>query len=525
MSRLLEKVNSFRQNAQVGPVRVNVHNPSRSARAERLVMYACLVAAGVGLTAAQFESRAPAPKNAQAVRGQILDLSEPAGASPSAPSVDERMLQDDGAPRLGYVQVAYAGRQVLTLDEASRIHLAKQAADKNKLHSVGLSWRDVYGVIHAETAWIARDGMGKNGVVSSGLAQLEPNTAKGLSVSDPNDPVQAVHATATLMRDAAIWSRSKIAGLSLSASEKAAKLREGVSIYYNLSTRGRNTWSGLNTADLPIETQRHIQNSRDGARLAGSIEKRLAREQARQAQQDSPYLRASYGGRIDGAGPSVAAQLMAKIHHNDGFLAAAQAVQAVLTDKCAINGADKPTIDLNAACLATQPLVSTRLDAGGIDKLFPNMRLLGGINGTPVLMADDSSVDAGTLSNVRQDGSVAGAVAVSRGLVQALQGPQQRNHLQFVIGHELSHMALRHTFETDPKANLAQEMQADALALDYMRDQGISEEHISNSAAAVMDLLRRERPSITQMMTNPRADHLQDALMHQHEHQRTLAQR
>lgn len=306
MSRLLEKVNSFRQHAQVGPVRVNLHSTSRSARVDRLVMYACLVAAGAGITAAQLDAPGPLIQNTRATQGPVLDLREPEDAS--RPSVDQRMLHDDGAPRLNYVQVNYAGRKVLTLDEASRIHLSKIAAEKSKLQNLGLSWRDVYGVIHAETAWIARDGMGKNGVVSSGLAQLEPNTAKSLSVSDPNDPVQAVHATATLMRDAAIWSRSKIAGLGLGASEKAAKLREGVSIYYNLSTRGRNTWSGLNTADLPIETQRHIQNSRDGARLAGSIEKRLAREQSQQSQQSqqaSPYLRASYDGRIDGAAQSV----------------------------------------------------------------------------------------------------------------------------------------------------------------------------------------------------------------------------
>jgi hypothetical protein len=53
--------------------------------------------------------------------------------------------------------------------------------------------------------------------------------------------------------------------LNLSPALHAAKLREGVSIYYNLSVKGRNKWDGLNTAQLPVETQRHIRNARAGA--------------------------------------------------------------------------------------------------------------------------------------------------------------------------------------------------------------------------------------------------------------------
>ena len=55
-----------------------------------------------------------------------------------------------------------------------------------------------------------------------------------------------------------MWSAKRIAALKLSPEERASKLREGVSIYYNVSSKGRSQWNGLNTAKLPVETQRHI---------------------------------------------------------------------------------------------------------------------------------------------------------------------------------------------------------------------------------------------------------------------------
>jgi hypothetical protein len=44
-----------------------------------------------------------------------------------------------------------------------------------------------------------------------------------------------------------------------------------VSIYYNLSIKGRNKWDGVNTAQLPLETQRHIRNVRAGAEKASDL--------------------------------------------------------------------------------------------------------------------------------------------------------------------------------------------------------------------------------------------------------------
>ncbi|MCG2593744.1 hypothetical protein LZ009_13230 [Ramlibacter sp. XY19] len=166
---------------------------------------------------------------------------------------------------------ANLGGGTVTLDPNSRLLLARSAADRAGLKDVGLDFRDVYGVINAETSWVPRAGLGRNGVVSQGLGQFEPATAKAVGLRNPNDAVEAVHAAARLLREAAVWSAQRIARLGLSPEQRAAKLREGISIYYNLSTRARSTWSGLNTEQLPVETLRHIRNVRAGALQADKL--------------------------------------------------------------------------------------------------------------------------------------------------------------------------------------------------------------------------------------------------------------
>ena len=187
-----------------------------------------------------------------------------ASARHAAASVATKSLQS----RIRWVPVHHGAKTLRTLAPESRLLLARAAAQSAGLASVGLSFQDVYGVIDAETSWVPRDGMGRNGVTSMGLAQFEPATAKGLGLQDPNDPVQAVHAAALYMKHGAEWAAHKIAHLKLSPQQYAAKLREGVSVYYNLSVRGRNKWDGINTAQLPLETRRHISNVRSGAEEA-----------------------------------------------------------------------------------------------------------------------------------------------------------------------------------------------------------------------------------------------------------------
>jgi hypothetical protein len=177
--------------------------------------------------------------------------------------------------RLRWVETRMAGGRMLTPDTESRMLLAKSAAQRANLSEVGLGFQDVYGIINAETSWVPRTGASKDGTPNLGVAQFEPATAQALGLRDPHDVVEAVHVAAVHMKEAAQWSRARIAGLKLTRQQQAEKLREGVSIYYNLSSRGRAEWNGRNTDQLPIETNRHILNARLGAKEATALEAQL----------------------------------------------------------------------------------------------------------------------------------------------------------------------------------------------------------------------------------------------------------
>lgn len=163
----------------------------------------------------------------------------------------------------------------VTLDHDSRLLLSRAAAERAGLQEVGLDFRDVYGLINAESSWVPRTGMGRNGVPSHGLGQFEPATARAVGLADANDPVAAVHAAARLMKEAAVWSAQRIARLGLAPAARAAKLREGVSVYYNLSSKARSAWTGTDLSLLPQETLRHIRNVHAGARQADQLNARL----------------------------------------------------------------------------------------------------------------------------------------------------------------------------------------------------------------------------------------------------------
>jgi soluble lytic murein transglycosylase-like protein len=219
------------------------------------------VATSHGAAAAVAAVARAAPNAIPAVR-----LATPVAAAAIKFASDETLRA-----QIKWVPVRYDGKKTKTPDEASRLLLAQAAAEKAGLQEVGLSFEDVYGVIQAETSWIPRSGKGRNGVTSMGLAQFEPGTAKGLGLKDPHDPVQAVYAAAVNMKHGAEWAGDRIAHLELTPEQRAEKIREGVSIYYNLSVKGRNKWDGINTAELPVETQRHIRNTRAGAEKASDL--------------------------------------------------------------------------------------------------------------------------------------------------------------------------------------------------------------------------------------------------------------
>ena len=197
-------------------------------------------------------------------------------AAPAMPEPDERSVIEayyrELRAQVRWVPARF-GREVLfTVDPASRLLLAKSAAQRARLHELGLGFEDVYGLIAAESSWTPRDGASRDGTPNLGIAQFEPATAAALGVRDPNDAVEAVHAAAQHMREAAAWSAARIARLRLGQKERAARLREGISIYYNLSSRGRDAWDGRDASRLPAATHAHIRNAREGAKEAALIE-------------------------------------------------------------------------------------------------------------------------------------------------------------------------------------------------------------------------------------------------------------
>jgi hypothetical protein len=248
--------------------------------------------AAVGLSSSVGTAPAPASDTlAQRTQvGKVADMVRPAqialAPAAAAAAVSPFKLKVDGyydqlRGKMRWLPVRYAGSVLQTPDGQSRLLLAQSAAQRAGLEQVGLSYRDVYGIVNAETSWIPRMGASKDGTPNLGIAQFEPATAKAVGLTDPTDPIQAVHAMAMHLKEAAVWSAKRISSLDLSDAERARKLREGVSIYYNLSSKGRSMWNGKNTAKLPIETRRHIANARLGAREAAELEEQLQAVKAR----------------------------------------------------------------------------------------------------------------------------------------------------------------------------------------------------------------------------------------------------
>ena len=280
---------------------------SQVARVPNLVILAGVLGAGLtgsiaiapstSDTLAQRQAAGPVTQTAQAAMAAITAAATPAPmvvAQAATASfnfkVDEHY--DQLRSKLRWLPVRFAGNDLKTPDAQSRLLLAQSAAQRAELDEFGLSYRDVYGIIRAETSWVPRIGASKDGTPNLGIAQFEPATARAMGIVNPADPVEAVHAAALHMRDAARWSARRISGLKLTPEEQARKLREGVSIYYNLSTKGRNAWNGKNTAKLPVETRRHIANARMGAREAAELEQQLSELKGRM--NGSGVMTASY---------------------------------------------------------------------------------------------------------------------------------------------------------------------------------------------------------------------------------------
>ncbi|MDB5883527.1 MAG: hypothetical protein JWP43_3405 [Ramlibacter sp.] len=265
---------------------------------------ACLtVVALEGLAVAGWQGWRPAPSAAASPANEVplavAALAPALSDAPAAPAPLAAVPQPreqyyaELRHRIHWVPTRMGDETLATPDAPSRMLLVKSAAQQAGLEDVGLGFKDVYGLISAETSWIPRTGASKDGTPNLGIAQFEPATARSLGVRNPDDPVESVHIAALHMKAAALWSQERIAGLKLDAAERAQRLREGVSIYYNLSSRGRSAWNGSNTRKLPRETQLHIYNSRLGAREADQLEAGLRPSDERSRETTAMMLTAS----------------------------------------------------------------------------------------------------------------------------------------------------------------------------------------------------------------------------------------
>jgi hypothetical protein len=178
--------------------------------------------------------------------------------------------------KLPSIVLKMQGQEIPTLHPLERVRLCMEAAKALNLKAVGRDWKDIYAVIQAETEWAPRVGMGLNGRESHGLAQMEAETAKGLGITNPNDPSQAVLGAGMLLRDATLWTRAQGHELKDAA----------LSVYYNLSTKARHAWDGKSVEDLPYPTRRHIE-AVSQARVEAAV---LGRQYEQYVKQEWPKL-------------------------------------------------------------------------------------------------------------------------------------------------------------------------------------------------------------------------------------------
>src|SRR5206468_8744045 len=113
---------------------------------------------------------APAPTSdtlaQRAQAGQVTDA-KPAvialSTAPQAAAASPFKFKPDAyyeqlRRKLHWEPVRIAGTVLETPDVPSRLLLVESAAKRAGLAEVGLSYRDVYGIINAETSWIPRMG-------------------------------------------------------------------------------------------------------------------------------------------------------------------------------------------------------------------------------------------------------------------------------------------------------------------------------------------------------------------------------
>lgn len=231
-------------------------------------------------SSAKHDVRQPGAPNAEwKSRTAALDSLPKVGADSKANPAALLAKVADLSP----VTVKIDGKTYEALNPLERIRLCKEVAADTKLNQHGLDWRNIYATVHAETGWAERTGMGLNGKPSFGLAQMEAATARSLGI-DPTDPKASLVGVAMLLKEASAWAKAK------GHENKSA----AISIYYNLSSKARNSWDGVTLDNLPQPTKNHIKNMSDGLKMATHLApkyekliqqaKAIEREEAKAAQ-------------------------------------------------------------------------------------------------------------------------------------------------------------------------------------------------------------------------------------------------
>lgn len=273
--------------ARSAGVSVNLHlqqeRPDRGF-ANRVVLATAAIgmagalAAGFWLGGGDARSRASLegePPARQVLSESLESVHGSQGRQAASKSLSRAVTLGNVRQHLRYVSVVFEGQRVQTLDSASRVLLTKVVAKEVGLHEVGLNWRDLFGVVHAESSWVSRSGMGRNRVESHGLAQFEPGTARGMGLDNPHDPVQALVASAKLMKMGAQWVHERLNLKSMPSDKASRALSEGVTVYYNLSWKRRHGWHPDQSHALPKPTKNHINNVVTGRLIAKQLEQEL----------------------------------------------------------------------------------------------------------------------------------------------------------------------------------------------------------------------------------------------------------
>lgn len=197
-----------------------------------------------------------------------------------------------------YQKVRWGGKDMQMLSQDSRMNVIQAVARQEKVDPAHL-----YGIAKVESNFIARDGMGKDGRSSHGMAQMTLQTAAGhLGKNVPaedalkdalNHPTVAFTLMARNIKDGLSYASRKI---SENGEKDSPEVRaKYVSVHYNTKTSTRNAFDG-DVSKLPEITQGHIAKT-----LAGMQEYRqLNGGQSRAVQRASHEVRPGAPGQNPG---------------------------------------------------------------------------------------------------------------------------------------------------------------------------------------------------------------------------------